>query len=216
MHSPCQSLLSILTHFIFEAGFCGLTVGDRKAMFAGVLTISTGRDVSTLTAIHGLNEKQTAFVVNLRQMSASDAAAAAGYEGKVAHVYLLSIPAVLQAIHADVQRNLQADIWANIRVLRKLRDDVGVSAKVRADVAVKLTNLAGHVVPTHRDEKPSKALSDMTQAELLEHIERNQAAIEKAEAELMAKAKDITPGASVPDSVSKTQATPAKPLNYLD
>ena len=149
-------------------------------------------------------------------MSADDAARAAGYEGKVAHVYLLSIPAVLQAVHADVQRNLQADIWSNIRVLRKLRDDAGVSAKVRADVALKLTNLAGHIVPTHRHEKPGKALSDMTQAELLEHIERNQAAIEKAEAELMAKAKDVTPGASVHDGVTEPRSTPSNHLNYLD
>lgn len=149
-------------------------------------------------------------------MGPSDAARAAGYEGKVAHVYLLSLPAVLQAIHADVQRNLQGDVWANIRVLRKLRDDVRVSAKVRADVALKLMNLAGHIVPTHKDDKPQKALSDMTQAELLEHIERNQAAIEKAETELMAKARDITPAGNVHDSVPTQPVVDAKPVNYLD
>lgn len=172
--------------------------------------------MSTLTTLHGLNEKQTAFVVALRSMSADDAAKAAGYDGRTAHVYLLSIPTVLQAVHADVQRNLQADIWANIRVLRKIRDNDAAPARVRADVALKLSNLAGHVVPTHKDDKPGKALSDMTQAELLEHIERNQAAIEKAEAELMAKAKDITPADSVTHSVSKTTAPSVKPLNYLD
>ena len=123
---------------------------------------------------------------------------------------------MLAALHAAVQESLQTDVPVSLQVLRKIRDDDTAPARVRADIGVKLMQLAGHVAPTHRDEKPSKALSDMTQAELLEHIERNQAAIEKAEAELMAKAKDITPGASVPDSVSKTQATPAKSLNYLD
>lgn len=185
-------------------------------MFSACFLRFTGRNLSTLTTIHGLSEKQTAFVVALRHMSPDDAAKSAGYDGRNAHTYLLSVPAVLQAVHADVQRNLQADAPVNLRVLRKIRDDDAAPARVRADIGIKMLHLAGHVAPTTRDDKPQKALSDMTQAELLEHIERNQAAIEKAEAELMAKAKDITPSDSVQHSVPKDQGTQAKPLNYLD
>jgi hypothetical protein len=123
---------------------------------------------------------------------------------------------VLAALHAAVQESLQTDVPVSLQVLRKIRDDDAAPARVRADIGVKLMQLAGHVAPTHRDDKPVKALSDMTQAELLEHIERNQAAIERAEAELMAKAKDVTPSASVSDSVSKQGTERSKPLNYLD
>jgi hypothetical protein len=128
----------------------------------------------------------------------------------------LNSPAVLAALHAAIQESLKTDVPVSLGVLKKIRDDDAAPARVRADIGLQLMKLAGHVAPTTRDDKPQKALSDMTQAELLEHIDRNQAAIEKAEAELMAKAKDITPGDSVQHSVPKDQGAHVKPLNYLD
>lgn len=122
----------------------------------------------------------------------------------------------MAALHEVVQQSIKSDAAVNLQVLRRIRDDDKAPARVRADIGLQLMKLAGHVAPTTRDDKPQKALSDMTQAELLEHIERNQAAIEKAEAELMAKAKDVTPAGNVPHSVSKDQGAQGKPLNYLD
>lgn len=123
---------------------------------------------------------------------------------------------MLAALHEVVQQSLKMDVAVSLTVLRKIRDDDAAPARVRADIGLQLMKLAGHVAPTTREDRPQKALSDMTQAELLEHIERNQAAIEKAEAELMAKAKDITPADSVAHSVPKEHDTQAKSLNYLD
>lgn len=171
----------------------------------------------SIVATADLSDRQAAFVESLLEGCTPQVAqTVARYESPAAYVYLLKTPAVLHAVQVGVQRLLQIDAPVNLRILRKIRDDDAAPARVRADIGLQLMKLAGHVAPTHRDDKPQKALSDMTQAELLEHIDRNQAAIEKAEAELMAKAKDITPGDSVGHSVPTGGAAAPKPLNYLD
>ena len=137
-------------------------------------------------------------------------------------------------MHSGVERAIKSDAAINLKVLRGIRDDVAAPARVRADIGIKLLSLAGHIAPRTRDEGPQKAISEMSHGELLEYINRNQAAIDKAEAELMnlAKdvslgagvtvdvlmnlAKDVSPGAGVTVDVPKHTAKPAKPLNYLD
>lgn len=182
--------------------------------FLGHFTLSI---VSTISAF-GLTERQSEYVRQLgKGLDPIAAARAAGYsELSAQNTNQINSPAVLAALHELVQRSLKADVPVNLIVLKKIRDDDAAPARVRADIGLQLMKLAGHVAPTTREDKPQKALSDMTQAELLEHIERNQAAIEKAEAELMAKAKDITPADSVTDSVPMTHDTQDKSLNYLD
>jgi phage terminase small subunit len=174
--------------------------------------------IPALQNAFGLTDMQMDFVQALAKgFSPAESAERAGYANCVqVGTKLMGLPSVQAAVFEAVQQSLRADASVNLVVLRKIRDDDKAPARVRADIGLQLMKLAGHVAPTTRDDKPQKALSDMTQAELLEHIDRNQAAIEKAEAELMAKAKDVTPGDSVSRSVPKTHDDHAKPLNYLD
>lgn len=169
-------------------------------------------------AAPALNERQKVFLDALisgaNQVTAAEIA---GYSNpRVDGSRVANTPAVIAALQAGVRRSLELDVATNLRVLRKIRDDEAAPARVRADIGVKLMALAGVIQPTTREEAQAKPLSEMTQAELLEHIERNQAAIDKAEAELMAKAKDVTPAPGVADSVPNTPSLDAKLLDYLD
>lgn len=119
-------------------------------------------------------------------------------------------------MHAGIQTQIQADAAVNLKVLHDIRDDKNAPARVRADIGVKLLGLAGHIQPRGKNDGPQKAISEMSQAELLSYIDENQAAIDKAEAELMAKAKDVSPGAGVTADVPKQGAQDAKGLDYLD
>lgn len=122
----------------------------------------------------------------------------------------------MAALHGGVERAIKADAAINLRVLHEIRDNKDAPARVRADIGVKLLSLAGHIAPRTRDNGPEKAISEMTQAELLEYIDRNQTAIDKAEAELMSKAKDVSPGVGVTVDVPTQGAKPAKLMDYLD
>lgn len=132
----------------------------------------------------------------------------AGY--KSGSVYsALKRPAVAAAISEAIQLDLAA-VAAPMayRVAKSLLGDKGVSPRVRADLSLKILDRAGHIVPTRKDSGPQKALSEMSQAELLAFIDTNQAAIDRAEAELAGQAVDITPQHDAP--------LDAKPLNYMD
>ena len=145
------------------------------------------------------------------------AAELAGYVGAEQASYrLLRSPAVMAALHEGIQRELESDAATNLKILRDIRDDKQAPARVRADIGVKLLGLAGHIQPRGKNEGPQKAISEMSQAELLSYIDENQAAIDKAEAELMAKAKDVSPAAGVTVDVPKQGTQDAKGLDYLD
>lgn len=137
-----------------------------------------------------------------------EAGALAGY--KNGSVYsALKRPAVAAAISEAIQLDLAA-VGAPLayRVSKQLLRDDKVSPRVRADIAFKILDRAGHIVPSRKDSAPQKALSEMSQAELLAFIERNQAEIDKAELELAGQARDITPQHDAPAT--------AKPLDFLD
>jgi hypothetical protein len=94
--------------------------------------------------------------------------------------------------------NIQLDLAAvgaplAYRVARSLLAEVNVSARVRADLSIKVLDRAGHIAPTLKDNAAQKALSEMSRDELAEFIERNEAEINKLESELAARAKDISP-----------------------
>lgn len=149
----------------------------------------------------------------VRGLPLSEAARQAGYVNPdVAGAQIMHSAAVQAAVYAGVQRQLQADAGVNLRVLRKIRDDEGAPARVRADIGLKLLQLSGHTVPTTQEGKAQKALSDMTRDEMVAFIEQNQAAIDRAEQELMSRAKDV----SVQDSVPIEQGIGDKPIEYLD
>lgn len=158
----------------------------------------------------GLNDRQRVFVLAVLEGSTLvDAADKAGYIGNTAPI---RSPAVLAAIHAGVQHTLQSEAAASLHVLKRIRDDESAPARVRADIGVKMLQLAGHVMPRTATSGADKPLAEMTRDEMVAYIDRNQAAIDRAESELAARAKDV----SVPDSVSKsTDATP-NPMTFLD
>lgn len=168
--------------------------------------------------VNSLPEMQAEFIRQILLFRhPKDAAEAAGYAmPEQAAWRLLKSPAVLAALHEGVQRELARDAPQNLKVLRDIRDDVAAPARVRADIGVKLLNMAGHITPRTKEDAPQKAISEMTQAELLAYIDRNQAAIERAESELLAKAKDITPDPIVTSSVQTRDDSDAKAVSYLD
>jgi hypothetical protein len=124
----------------------------------------------------------------------------------------MSLPHVLAAVHAGVQRALQADAPVNLKILRDLRDDAAVPPRVRADIGLQLMKMAGHVVPTTAPDKQDKPLADMTREEMLAYIDRNQAEIDRAEQELAARAKDV----SAQVMTQNATLDDAKPLGFLD
>lgn len=132
----------------------------------------------------------------------------AGYKSNSVYS-ALKRPAVAAAINEAITLDLAA-VGAPMayRVAKSLLQDSNVSARVRADLAFKFLDRAGHIVPSRKDNSPQKALSEMTQGELLAFIEANQAAIDKATDELAGKAKDITR--------HNAPAIDAKALNYLE
>lgn len=163
-----------------------------------------------LTGSSLLNDQQRRFVrfVAKNGCDWERAAEAAGYHADYGRE-LRKNPAIAAALHEMIQLDLKSELAPMAyRVAKTLLEDTNVSPRVRADVAFKILDRAGHIVPTRKDSAPQKALSEMSQAELLAFIERNQAEIDKAEAELAGQAKDISHQARTVDD--------AKPLNFLD
>jgi hypothetical protein len=166
-----------------------------------------------LTASAGLSDQQAELIRNLVVLGLPPELAGerSGYHPK--SVYrTLRIPAVAAAVAEGIQFELHTASAGALHVAKVLMHDDKVSPRVRADIAFKILDRAGHVVPSNKGKPPEKALSEMSQAELLAFIERNQAEIDKAEGELAAAAKDV----SAPLNAPKQQAFDAKPLNYLD
>ncbi|WP_316399484.1 hypothetical protein [Bradyrhizobium sp. 33ap4] len=83
------------------------------------------------------------------------------------------------------------------RVAKSLLQDEKVSARVRAGLSMKVLDRAGHITPTRKDLEPQhKAFAEMSRDELAAFIERNQAEIDRFEAELASRAKDVSVQAS--------------------
>ena len=68
-----------------------------------------------------------------------------------------------------------------------------MSARVRADLAIKVLDRAGHIAPTRKETPAQKALSEMSREELAAFIDRNEKEIDRIEGELGARAKDVSP-----------------------
>jgi hypothetical protein len=174
--------------------------------------------MSSLSVFEGLNERQAAFAEHvIKGCKPSEAARLAGYSHFVqSSTNLLNSPAVLAAIHAGVQRALQAEAAPSLAVLKKIRDDDTAPARVRADIGAKLLAMAGHAPQRNKDGKDDKPISQMTQGELLEFIERNQRAIDDAEQQLANQAKDVTGAVIVQAGVPDAATLEPSALNYLD
>jgi len=142
----------------------------------------------------GLTEQQHEFVrlLVVEGNSPEEAGRLAGYHPK--SVYrTMRTPAVAAAIAEAIQLDLAA-VGAPLayRVAKSLLRDENVSARVRADLSIKVLDRAGHIAPTRKDLAPQKALSEMSREELAAFIERNQAEIDRVEGELASRAKDVS------------------------
>ncbi|MCC8945445.1 hypothetical protein H8A97_10115 [Bradyrhizobium sp. Arg62] len=142
-----------------------------------------------------LTEQQRELVryIVVQGKSPEEAANLAGYHPK--SVYrTLRLPAVAAAVSESIQLDLAA-VGAPLayRVAKSLLQDEKVSARVRADLSMKVLDRAGHITPTRKDLAPQhKAFAEMSRDELAAFIERNQAEIDRFEAELASRAKDVS------------------------
>ena len=150
--------------------------------------------MTALTA-SGLTEQQRELVKYLvvDGKPPEEAAKLAGYHPKSAY-RTLRLPAVAAAISETIQLDL-ASVRAPLayRVAKSLLQDESVSARVRADLAIKVLDRAGHIAPTRKETPAQKALSEMSREELAAFIERNEKEIDRIEGELGARAKDVSP-----------------------
>ncbi|UQD69345.1 hypothetical protein JEY40_25370 [Bradyrhizobium japonicum] len=146
-------------------------------------------------AAYDLSEQQRTLVrliVNEGKRP-EEAAELAGYHPKSVYK-TMRLPAVASAIAESIQLDL-AVVGAPLayRVAKSLLQDESVSARVRADLSIKVLDRAGHIAPTRKDTlSQQKALSEMSRDELAAFIERNQAEIDKVEVELASRAKDVS------------------------
>lgn len=146
-------------------------------------------------AAYDLSEQQRTLVrliVNEGKRP-EEAAELAGYHPKSVYK-TMRLPAVAAAISESIHLDL-AVVGAPLayRVAKSLLQDASVSARVRADLSIKVLDRAGHIAPTRKDTSSlQKALSEMSRDELAAFIERNQAEIDKVEGELASRAKDVS------------------------
>jgi phage terminase small subunit len=147
-----------------------------------------------------ITEQQRELVryIVVQGKSPEEAANLAGYHPK--SVYrTLRLPAVAAGVPESIQFDLAA-VGAPLayRVAKSLLQDQNVSARVRADLSMKVLDRAGHITPTRKDLAPrQKALAEMSREELAAFIERNQAEIEKIEGGLASRAKEVSAQSSM-------------------
>ncbi|MCJ9729537.1 DUF1192 family protein [Bradyrhizobium sp. PRIMUS42] len=146
-------------------------------------------------AAYDLSEQQRTLVrliVNEGRRP-EEAAEIAGYHPKSVYK-TMRLPAVAAAISESIQLDL-AVVGAPLayRVAKSLLQDASISARVRADLSIKVLDRAGHIVPARKDQASQhKSLSEMSRDELADFIASNQAEIDKIEAELASRAKDVS------------------------
>lgn len=158
----------------------------------------------------GLTDKQAEFV---RQVVSgtdfSTASLRAGYAESVCGYTLAKRPYVAAAIHFEISRRLATEAAPlALSVALTLLRDQKTGARIRADLSLKLLQMAGHGAEKGRDTGNDKPLAEMSPDELRGFIDRNQAEIDRLEGELAARAKDV--------SAPIARQLDAKALNYLD
>lgn len=161
-----------------------------------------------------LTDQQTELVrlIAREGVEIKEAGRRAGYSSSSVYS-VIKRPAVVFAIHEAIQSDL-ISVAAPLafRVAKSLLADEQVSARVRADIAFKFMDRAGHITPSNKAKPAQKALSEMTREEMLEFIDRNQAEIDKIESELAERATVV----SSPDKPPMPATIDAKPLSFLD
>lgn len=137
-----------------------------------------GQSRTAMMQAQRLTPQEAIFVTLVVQLGDEDAAyKAAGYKTDVADwthfaARLARRPDILAALHVEVGRALRVDATAARRLARKLMDDDTTPAKIRADLAIKLLRLGGHIEPKAPDaiSPHDKPLAEMTSSELRERV----------------------------------------------
>ena len=123
--------------------------------------------------LESLSDKERKFAAHYCISGDSTASAAAcGYQDKSAAIMgwrMLRTPHVLAAIHAEIARALVSDAVLERGVAVSLLKDETTPAKLRADLAIKLLDRAGHVTPRakSREDGADRTLHEMSRDELL-------------------------------------------------
>lgn len=113
---------------------------------------------------------------------------------------------MVAAIAFEMQRLIATeDAPLGRKVALELLRDPATPAKIRADLAVRFMALAGHVVPTTRQEAERKQLQELSAEELRKLVD-------EGEGELAARARDV----SAPHGAPTDGALPPNTLDYLD
>lgn len=161
-----------------------------------------------------LSDRQAELVrlITSEGLDPGEAGRRAGFASNSIRV-ILRKPAVALAIHEALQYELRTVLAPlAFKVASSILKNPKASERVRADIAFKYMDRAGFITPTARDQAPQKALSEMSRDELLQFIDRNQAAIDKVEQELAERATEVSAPRSTPDP----QVIDANPLSFLD
>ncbi len=160
-------------------------------------------------APYNLTDQQAALVrgVAYEKLDIHEAGRRAGYKADSVRS-VLRRPAVALAIHEALQNEIQTVFSPlAIRVAGELLRNENVAPRVRADIAFKFMDRAGHITPSNKSKAPEKQLSEMTRDEMLAYIE-----IDKIESELAERAVDV----SAPANAPSIKTLDAKPMSFLD
>jgi uncharacterized small protein (DUF1192 family) len=170
--------------------------------------------LSALIRDPALVDRQAEFVRRILDGEHEQAAALnAGYNSESAGFRLVRLPQVAQAIHLELSRRLTtAAAPLAYRVGMSLLKDEKTAARIRADIALKFLSMAGHGAKEGGNASHDKPLAEMTSSELHSYLERNQAEIDRLEAELASRAKDV----NASHNAQEPLVLDAKPLDYLD
>lgn len=157
-------------------------------MQKGLVTRSHGGRIAGTV---GLTDRQTAYVkAYVRNGGNADGAAReAGYANPHCSGWqVLQLPHVREAIHDEQSRKLRGLASLALGTLEDILRDEDAPLRVKADVAIKVLDRAGHVAPKPAEvvENPEKKpMSEWSVEELEDFIRRGQAAMDSSKAAIV-------------------------------
>jgi Phage terminase, small subunit len=151
--------------------------GDKRPTPWHIVPMEKG---TSLPAVLKLDEQEARFVAEMAQCGdLATSVVNVGYKASNPKDFgrrLMRRPQVLAALQIEVARLLLEDSAVGRTVARKLMEDVAVNPKIRADLALRFMNMAGHIAPRARQagDGPGKSLHEMSIEELRETQDRLQ------------------------------------------
>lgn len=159
-----------------------------------------GTHNSIAPILRSLSDQQRNFVLHYIQCGDENVAKdSAGYAKSVQGLQVLRQPNVSAAVRYEVARQLATEgAQIGYGCLKRIAKDTKAPAAAQVAAAKALLQGAG-LLDAPQQDKESKSINDMTREELHAFIESKHQDIDKLEAVLADRARDITPnGASQP------------------